>query len=120
MLSHRTDAVAVSLALLCAVHCLAFPMLASLLPLIGVVSESEWIHKVFVALALPASVISLVLTRSRSTGVIFSIFAIAGFAFLFLAFAESMEQHEVMLTVCGSILLAGAHIYRWKRHAVAF
>lgn len=118
MLSHRTDAVAVSLAFLCVVHCLAFPVLASILPLIGVVSESEWIHKVFVALALPASVISLVLTSSRSTRVIFSIFAIAGFAFLFLAFAESMEQHEVMLTVCGSVLLASAHFYRWRRHEV--
>ena len=119
MLSHRTDAVAVSLAFLCVIHCLAFPVLASTLPLIGVVSESEWVHKVFVALALPASVISLVLTNSRSTGIIFSILAIAGFTFLFVAFVESLERHEVMLTVCGSVLLASAHIYRWRQHQVA-
>lgn len=119
MLSHRTDAVAVSLTFLCVVHCLAFPVLASTLPLIGVVSESEWVHTLFVALALPASVISFVLTNSTSARIIFSIFAVAGFAFLFAALLESMEQHEVMLTICGSVLLSSAHIYRWRRHQVA-
>ena len=47
------DAGAVALSSLCLLHCLALPLLAAALPLFGVWAEAEWVHLVFVAIALP-------------------------------------------------------------------
>lgn len=116
MLSYRSDAIAVSLSLLCLVHCLALPLLASTLPLLGVVSESEWLHRIFVTLAIPASIVSLVLTDCKPTRATFLVIAFIGFCFLIAgAFIESLESYEAGLTTFGSVLLAVAHLYRWTR-----
>jgi len=47
------DASAVALSSLCLLHCLALPLLAAALPLFGAWAEAEWVHAVFVAIALP-------------------------------------------------------------------
>lgn len=47
------DAGAVALSSLCLLHCLALPLLAAALPLFGTWAEAEWVHLLFVAIALP-------------------------------------------------------------------
>lgn len=49
------DASAVALSSLCLLHCLALPLLAAALPLFGAWAEAEWVHAVFVAIALPVT-----------------------------------------------------------------
>ena len=121
MFLYRSDAVAVSLSVLCVIHCLAFPMFAATLPLFGVLSEAEWIHKLVVTIAIPVSILSFSLTNCKSTRLLFLFFAATGFCFLIAgAFFESLERYETLLTVCGAVLLAGAHAYRWNRHLKPF
>lgn len=116
MFSYRSDAVAVGLSFLCVIHCLAFPMLAVSLPLFGILSESEWIHKMVVTIAIPVSILSFFLTNCKSTRLVFVCFATTGFCFLIAgAFFESLERYETLLTVFGAVLIGSAHVYRWNQ-----
>ena len=117
MFSTRSDAIAVSLSFLCIIHCLAFPALAATLPILGIVSESEWIHKLLVTLAIPVSILSFAFNNCKMSRLFFVSFAVTGFFLLIAgAFFELLETYETPLTVSGAMLLAIAHIYRWKMH----
>jgi len=100
---------------LCLVHCLIFPILGSISPVIGIWSENEWVHKCLVLLALPLCINLLV--RPRKTSVF--ILALSGLSLLFAgAFAEILHDYETELTVIGAILLSFAHLQRLqiRRH----
>jgi hypothetical protein len=60
------DASAVLLSALCLAHCLALPLLAAALPLFGVWAQAEWVHGLFVAIALPLA--GLALWRAQRQG----------------------------------------------------
>lgn len=112
------DASAVGLSFACLVHCLALPILAAVSPLIGVFAEQEWIHRVFVLLALPVSGFAIwrSLTGARSWS--FIALAVMGLALLIAgAFVEALEPNETALTVAGAVILTAAHILRWRTHA---
>ncbi|MEM7054169.1 MAG: MerC domain-containing protein, partial [Pseudomonadota bacterium] len=53
------DFSAISLSALCLIHCLALPLLAAGLPVIGVLSQAEWFHQLLVLLALPVTVLAI-------------------------------------------------------------
>src|SRR6185437_2573591 len=90
------DAGAVALSSLCLLHCLALPLLAAALPLFGVWAEAEWVHLVFVAIALPMTGFALWRAERRQP---------------LPALALPSHAWETPLTVTGSLLLAATHLW---------
>lgn len=112
------DASAMALSGLCLAHCLALPVLASLLPLLAGWSQAEWVHLLFAGLALPLSGGALWRARRqhRLPTALCSL-ALAGLSGLLLgACGLPTLAWETPLTVVGSLLLAGAHLWNWRRH----
>ncbi|WP_367279801.1 MerC domain-containing protein [Hyphomonas sp.] len=111
------DATALSLSGLCVVHCLALPVLAAFLPLLGAWAEAEWVHKVFVVMALPVTGAALVRGMPRRGPALFAGLAISGLALLVTAaFVDAVHSLETPLTLVGACLLAAAHLWRWGQH----
>lgn len=112
------DASAVTLSGLCLIHCLALPLAVAFLPLAGVVAEAEWVHKAFVAAALPLSAWAITRSGHMKGRAVFVLLAVSGLALLVAAaFVEALHDFETPLTVLGALLLASAHIWRWRMHA---
>ncbi|MCW0377706.1 hypothetical protein NB697_000552 [Xanthomonas sacchari] len=112
------DASAMVLSGLCLLHCLALPLLAAALPLFGVWAEAEWVHVVFVAIAAPLA--GLALWRGhRRDALPWPLWTLAALGLLSLlagAFGIPDEASETAMTVSGSLALAGAHLWNWRRH----
>jgi membrane-bound ClpP family serine protease len=107
------DGVAITLSGLCLVHCLFLPMMSVALPVLGIWAEMEWLHKVFVAVALPFALLAATSRRAdwRVIGLIGT-----GMALLLAgAFVEAWHDYETLLTVSGAISLAVGHALRWSR-----
>ncbi|MDJ0641847.1 MAG: MerC domain-containing protein [Erythrobacter sp.] len=106
------DRAAATLSVACIAHCLALPLLASVLPFVAAVAEAEWVHWLLSALAIAAS--ATVIARAeggRTTG--FMVPGLIGIVFLVGAlFAEPLGAEETLPTVIGGALLAAAHIRR--------
>ncbi|MEL7547841.1 MAG: MerC domain-containing protein [Pseudomonadota bacterium] len=110
------DASAISLSALCVIHCLALPVMAAFLPVLGVIGDIEWVHKALVVLALPITGYALFQVSREDTSMAFALLAIPGLSFLLAgAFVESLHDHETLLTVAGASMLAAAHIWRWRQ-----
>ena len=90
--------------------------LAVVLPLAGLWAEQEWVHQVFALSALPITVFAM--TRPFHDGARASFILLAGSGLALLigaAFIEGLHDLETPLTVVGALLLATAHIRRWRR-----
>lgn len=110
------DMAAMGLSGLCVIHCLALPLLAASLPLLGAWAEAEWVHWAFVAMAAPVSMIALSRPSRYGLGVGPLILAILGIAALFAGvLGWPTEADETWVTVSGSFLLATAHLLNWQR-----
>lgn len=111
------DASAVALSSLCLLHCLALPLLAAALPLFGAWAESEWVHLVFVAFALPITVFALWRAHRQHRLPAAAWLAAGSGLALLLAGALEFPSHdsETLLTVCGSLLLAATHLWNARR-----
>jgi len=109
------DGLAMSLSGLCLVHCLALPVLALSLPILGIFAEAEWVHWLLVGLAAPVSMLALLgASARRSWGLVAT--ALIGLCLL-LAGAAGWPDHdwETALTVAGGLVLASAHWANWRR-----
>ena len=114
--SINSDTGGVVISLLCVVHCLALPIIGLMLPVFGILSENEWVHKILVMLALPLF-INLAFKSNKSYIILLAIF---GIMLLFSgAFYEPFHEYETIITVMGSCALGAAHLQnlRFKRHA---
>lgn len=113
------DASAMALSGLCLLHCLALPLLAALLPLFGAWSRAEWVHAVFAGVALPLSSGTLWRAhRHHPLPAALWAMAAAGLAGLLLGtLGWPSHAWETPVTVAGSLLVAGAHLWNWRRHA---
>lgn len=111
------DASAIALSTLCLIHCLALPLLATALPLFGVWAEEEWAHAAFVAIAVPLTGFALWRAhRRRRLPVALCALAALGLLGLLAGTLEwPGEAWETPVTVAGSLLLASAHAWNWKR-----
>lgn len=113
------DAGAVALSGLCLLHCLALPLLAAALPLLGVWAEADWVHALFVAVAAPMTGFALWRAhRQQRLPALAMVTAAAGLGLL-LAGALGWPNHasETPMTVAGSLLLASTHVWNaWRRH----
>lgn len=109
------DGSAIGLSGFCLAHCLALPLAAALLPVLGSWADAEWVHLLVVALAAPIAALAF-LRPAGDTGSIAWLRALAasGVALLITG-ALAPHALERLLTVAGSLLLASAHIVNWRR-----
>lgn len=111
-LTVKSDTAATALSALCIVHCLALPLVASVLPVVSVLADADWLHWLFAGLAIVISAsvpLRDVLARRAS------FLAPAGLGIAFLVaglFADQMGANETVLTVIGGLLVAFAHVRR--------
>lgn len=113
------DAGAIALSSLCLLHCLALPVLAAALPLLGVWAEAEWVHALFVAIAAPLTGFALWRAHRQHPLPPAALLSAALGLLLLLAGAAEWPSHdtETPMTVAGSLLLAATHIWNaWRRH----
>lgn len=112
----RLDLCAAGLSTLCLVHCLALPMLVSLLPLAAQSVESHLLHRILAALAVPVSL--RVMWKALPVGGhgLFVAAASTALALLLVgAFVEAISAYEEPITVTGAVLLGSAHLWHWAR-----
>lgn len=119
------DVAATGLSLLCLIHCLLLPVLSVALPVAGLLAEMEGLHRLFVLLALPASVSAFLSRRTFKSRYPLWIPALIGCVLLILgAFVEPLHDFETGLTVGGALFLAAAHsvriLLRTHRHGTNF
>ncbi len=111
------DAGALALSSLCLLHCLALPLLGAALPLFGAWAQAEWVHLLFVAIALPLTGYALWRADRRHRLPVMA-WTAAGLGLgLLLAGALELPSHawETPLTVTGSLLLAATHVWNARR-----
>lgn len=111
------DTGAIALSSLCLLHCLALPLLAAALPLFGAWAEAEWVHGIFVGIALPLTGFALWRAhRQQPLPAVAWTAAAMGLALL-LAGALEWPSHgsETAVTVVGSLLLAATHVWNARR-----
>ena len=107
------DRAGVGISALCIAHCLLLPMVPSVLPLVGLLSENEMVHKMLVMLAMiPMAFAYYGGVTQKFAPVIYGL-GILGISSLFVgAFVERLHDFETVLTTFGAICLASAHIFR--------
>ncbi|WP_171891014.1 MerC family mercury resistance protein [Xanthomonas axonopodis pv. vasculorum] len=106
------DSSAIALSGLCLLHCLALPLLAAALPLLGAWSRAEWVHVLFATAAVPLSGYALWSTHRRhALPVPVWVLALCGLTGLVLgASGLAGDALETPVTVTGSLLLASTHL----------
>ena len=111
------DLSAAALSGLCLLHCLALPVLASLLPVLGAWSGAEWVHVVFVLVAVPLSLGALWRAHARSP-LPASLWLMGTLGLLLLAAGAlgwPRAQWETPITVAGSLALVATHALNLRR-----
>jgi hypothetical protein len=111
-LSDGFDGFAVALSLACMIHCLALPVAAAFVPVLASSVHSEWVHWLFVALAIPVSVLAL-RHNHHSKPKILALRTSAALGIGFLVFgALGWPSHnlETVMTVLGGLVLASVHL----------
>lgn len=103
------DRAAIGFSAACLVHCLALPVIAVSFPFFGIWSEAEWVHWLFVVLAIAASSAVMAISPSALRAsflapAILGIVALGG-----SLIAEPLGFDETPLTVLGGLLLSAAH-----------
>jgi len=114
------EGAAISVSLLCLVHCLALPVLLLILPgLLGIFARSEIFHAaVFLVIAPFAAIAFLIGYRSHGQ-IAPAMLGMAGLVCLAVALVPGLEeQREYWITVAGSLLLVVGHLLNWakRRH----
>ena len=109
------DGSAIGLSGLCLLHCLALPIAASLLPVLGPWTHAEWVHLLFVGLAAPVAAWALLRPAHGAQAPVPMVLAGIAGVLLLLAGAFAPESLETPITVAGSVTLAAAHVWNWRR-----
>ncbi|MCR5876242.1 MerC domain-containing protein [Phenylobacterium sp. J426] len=109
------DGAALGLSSLCLAHCLALPVLATALPLLGAWAEAEWVHALFVMIAAPLAATAL-LRPGHGLKPSAGLLAMGFLGLALLAFgALGPAAHERTATLLGALLVAAAHVLNWRR-----
>lgn len=113
------DGSAMGLSVLCLFHCLAMPLVVSILPMLGAhLFEETTIHVFFFAAAMPLSFFGLWLgVRGAHGGGRLMIIAGGGLLLMFVgALHDVSGDYDVAFTSTGVALVALAHFLNWRRH----
>lgn len=115
------DSSAVGLSGLCLAHCLALPVAAAALPALGALANAEWVHILFLLVALPLSVVALWRKPDSKRDIAIMVLAVLGLGLLCAgAFPAHWPELDEQLTILGSISLVAAHVWnRWTASARA-
>lgn len=112
----RLDLYAAGLSTLCLLHCLALPLLVTLMPLAALAAESELLHQILAAAAVPVSLRVVWKSLSVDGNRPFIGAALIGLGLLLLAaFVEAVSAYEEPITVTGGVLLCSAHLWHWMQ-----
>jgi hypothetical protein len=111
------DFAAMGLSGLCLIHCLALPAVAAILPMVAVWARAEWVHGLFVACAAPITGLALWRAhRAHPSPPALVVLASLGLTALLLgALGWPRPAWETQVTVAGSLALATAHVWNWRR-----
>lgn len=114
-----TDKLAISLSLLCAIHCMATPILLILLPsLVALNLNTELFHFWMVFAVIPISLFALAMGCRQHKYYQLIIIVLLGLAFLVVAVALGEhilgEAGEKGLTMIGSALIIYGHYKNFK------
>ncbi len=117
------DAAAVAISAVCALHCLALPVLLIAFPLlVGSVITDEAFHRIILWVIVPTSVLAVAAARRRHPDRLVVLLVATGLAILFLG-AFWAHDHadpwvDTALSVLGGLILAVGHIrnFRLCRH----
>ena len=114
--SARFDMYAVGLSTLCLIHCIALPVLVTVLPAVALAAENELVHKALVVIAVPVSLRVVWKALPGDGNGLFVGAALVGLGLLLLAaFVEAASTYEQPITVAGGALLGSAHLWHWMR-----
>ena len=113
-----TDKIAISLSLLCAIHCLGLPLMLILLPsLTGTIIADEAFHLWLVLAVIPISAYSLSMGCKQHQRYPIIIYGILGILFLIAAVISEDylgEQWEIILTLIGTSIIALSHYKNYR------
>lgn len=124
-MQERFDRFAILLSTLCAIHCIALPIIASVIPLLtatvhhGQQAHDFWFHQFILLFILPVSIIALI-TGYRTHEKLLPIL-VAGIGLTILSATAIFVQHlfdnhaithegETLLTITGGVIHAIGHI----------
>lgn len=110
------DLWAMGLSGICVLHCLALPFLMASLPVLSVLSDSEWVHRALVLLAFPLSLWAVIKAVGWLNGVRFLLFVVGIGLLGAAAFYEPLAAHETVVSVVGACLLALMHGLNLMQH----
>lgn len=110
------DMAAIGLSIACLAHCLALPVAAAFLPVLGLGSESAWVHWGFVGVAAPLSIWTLAWPPRGALRILPAALATIGLTALVLG-AAGWPGHdwETSITVGGALVLSAAHGINLRR-----
>ncbi|MDO6446621.1 MerC domain-containing protein [Colwellia sp. 1_MG-2023] len=119
VLNNYLDKSAVTLSLLCVVHCLALPLITVLVPsIIANALNQELFHLMMVVCVLPVSIYALTMGCRNHNKFSIGVYGALGLITLVSAFVfgESHlgEMGEKGLTTLGAIIIAFAHIKNYQ------
>ena len=110
------DLGAVALSFVCMLHCIGLPLLTSVLPVTSFFADSHLFHIVMVAMALPITLLIVIVEWLGQRREFFIAGALLGLSLLVIAVAvPALEFFEVALTVAGAALLSVSHLWRWMQ-----
>ncbi|GAA6154232.1 MerC domain-containing protein [Pseudoteredinibacter isoporae] len=116
--NHFGDTLAISLSALCSIHCLATPVLLTLVPsLTGLVLLDEGFHRWLVLAVVPCSILSLGLGCRKHQSISVLLYGIIGIVLMLtlLVFDHEVlgETMERAVSLLASLFIAGAH---WQNY----
>lgn len=110
------DLTGMSLSAVCLAHCLILPVAALLLPILGELAQTEWMHWVFLAVAAPVGLLAVGAAANTKRG-LQTVLPFVGLGLaLLLVGALDYPTHTwgSALTVVGALSLSWAHLYNWR------
>ena len=113
------DKIAISLSVLCAIHCFATPMLIVFLPsMAGLLIEPELLHMWLAAGVLPISAFALTLGCKKHRKLRVLALGTVGLTFMLIAVVSGSlgfgESFEKAFTLLGAILISSAHFWNYR------
>ncbi|MBW8880232.1 MAG: MerC domain-containing protein [Asticcacaulis sp.] len=94
---------------LCVVHCVALPLLVAILPVLGIFSQNDIVHKVLVLIAVPLSALALWRSNGWRKTDIAVLMGTGLFLLALAAFLPSLDAFEALISVFGALMVAAAH-----------
>lgn len=99
----------------CVIHCLLLPVLLAALPTLDAsFGAKPWLHHLMLVLIVPTSGFALLLGWRRRRVASALMLGLVGLTFLSAGVVMGEVRGETIVTVCGSLLLATAHVINWR------